>query len=64
MRAGTLQHMLDKDGFQSFIRVHRSYAVQRNFISRVDAGHVYLNGEIVVPVGRSYRDELAAAIGR
>lgn len=59
---GTLHHMLAKEAFQSFIRVHRSYAVQRHFIKRVDAAHVYLDGDIVIPVGRSYRDEVNAVI--
>lgn len=61
---GTLQNMLDKDAFQSFVRVHRSYAVQRHYIERMDANHVYLQGTVVVPVGRSYRDELATIVGR
>lgn len=45
--------------FQSFLRIHRSYAVQRHYIDRITAQQVYVQG-YTLPVGRSYKDVLAS----
>jgi len=39
-----------------FIRIHRSYMVNRNRISRIEDGHVVI-GKHRVPIGDSYREE-------
>lgn len=44
-----------------FIRVHRSYIVNREHITRVEDGFVII-GQHKVPVGESYRDELRRAL--
>jgi two-component system, LytTR family, response regulator len=44
--------------FQSFLRIHRSYAVQRHYIDRISSQHVYAQ-QFTLPVGRSYRPALA-----
>ncbi len=41
---------------EHFIRVHRSYMVNRNRISRIEDGHVII-GKHRVPVGDSYRED-------
>jgi DNA-binding LytR/AlgR family response regulator len=41
---------------EHFIRVHRSYMVNRNRISRIEDGQVII-GKHRVPVGDSYREE-------
>jgi two-component system LytT family response regulator len=61
---GSLHQMLEKEAFKSFVRIHRSYAVQQHFVQRMDAGHVYLSGDVAVPVGRSYRDDFSARLDR
>ena len=59
----TIGNLLKEEGFRSFIRVHRSYAVQRHAIGRLTSQEVII-GDVALPVGRSYRDGLDNLIGR
>jgi two-component system, LytTR family, response regulator len=52
-----LGNLLKEKAFNSFIRIHRSYAVQRHFINRIGSGEVQV-GDIALPVGRSYKHSL------
>jgi DNA-binding LytR/AlgR family response regulator len=49
--------MLKEDGFRRFIRIHRSFAVQKNFVTRVGAAEIEVQGR-TLPVGRTYKDAL------
>ncbi|MBS1914665.1 MAG: response regulator transcription factor [Bacteroidetes bacterium] len=49
--------LLKEKPFRSFVRIHRSYAVQKNFIKKINSGEVWVN-DIALPVGRSYKDSL------
>ena len=51
---GMLGNLLEKVAFQSFIRIHRSYAVQKNFVQKITSSQVVMNN-IVLPIGRSYK---------
>jgi two-component system, LytTR family, response regulator len=55
----SLGNLLKEPGFQSFIRIHKSYAVQKNYIDRVKAQEVIVKN-ISLPVGRAFKDALAA----
>lgn len=57
-----LGNLLKEASFSSFIRVHRSFAVQRQYIERVLPNEVILNNEISIPLGRSYKDKLSNAL--
>jgi|SRR6218665_219823 len=48
---------------KEFIRIHRSYIVSLGAITAIRAHHVEL-GEIVLPVGSSYRDQLISLLGQ
>ena len=49
--------LLQDPAFQSFVRIHRSYAVQRHYIERITAQQV--SGQnFSLPVGRSYKEVL------
>lgn len=50
--------LLKEPNFQSFIRIHRSYAVQKQFIQKIGAQEVQLNTNVIIPVGRSFKDNL------
>ena len=50
--------LLKDENFQSFIRVHRGFAVQKHFIERISAQEVILNNNFSIPVGRSYKENL------
>jgi two-component system, LytTR family, response regulator len=53
----TMGNLLKEKAFSSFIRIHRSYAVQKHFIRKISSGEMLVD-EIVLPVGRSYSEEI------
>jgi DNA-binding LytR/AlgR family response regulator len=52
-----LGNLLKERAFQSFIRIHRSYAVQKHFIHKVTARDILVNN-VQLPIGRSYKEGL------
>lgn len=50
--------LLKEDHFQSFIRIHRSYAIQKQYIQKINSTEIILNNNMTIPVGRSYKDNL------
>jgi len=44
--------------FKSFIRIHRSYAVQKDLIFKVGSKEVVLKNGTVLPIGKTYKDDL------
>ncbi len=54
----SIGNLLKEDHFQSFIRIHRSYAVQKQFIQKMNSTEIILNNNITIPVGRSYKENL------
>ena len=53
----TLNNLIQEQAFRSFVRIHRSYAVQRHFISKIGSSEVVI-GDVSLPVGRSYKQML------
>ncbi|MDR3713508.1 MAG: LytTR family DNA-binding domain-containing protein [Puia sp.] len=49
--------LLKEDNFRSFIRVHRSYAVQKHLIAKISSNKLIINN-ITIPIGRMYKDNL------
>ena len=41
--------------FKSFIRIHRSFAVQKNYVRNIGSGELTLNNNITLPIGRSFK---------
>jgi DNA-binding LytR/AlgR family response regulator len=54
----TLNNLIREEAFKGFVRIHRSYAVQRHFIQKIASNEVVI-GDISLPVGRSYKQSLA-----
>lgn len=54
----SIGNLLKEDHFQSFIRIHRSFAVQKQFIHKMNSTEIILNNNISIPVGRSYKENL------
>lgn len=54
----SIGNLLKEDHFQSFIRIHRSFAVQKQFIQKMNSTEIILNNNISIPVGRSYKENL------
>ncbi len=49
--------LLKEKSFQSFIRIHRSFAIHRNSIKEISSKGIRLN-DILLPVGRSYKETI------
>jgi len=54
----SLGNLLKETEFQSFVRVHRSYAVNPMYIERVASHEVIMKNEQIVPLGRAYKETL------
>ena len=54
----SIGNLLKEFDFKSFIRVHRSFAVQKQFVQKINSHEIILNNECVIPIGRSYKDNL------
>ncbi|MBS1667038.1 MAG: response regulator transcription factor [Bacteroidetes bacterium] len=53
----SLGSILKEKAFQEFIRIHRSFAVQKHFIRKIKADEVEVHN-IFLPIGRSYKEAL------
>jgi two-component system LytT family response regulator len=51
---GSLGTLLQETSFQSFIRIHRSFAVQKHYIHKVDTNNVYVN-KTSLPLGKTFK---------
>jgi two-component system, LytTR family, response regulator len=51
-------NLLKEAHFETFVRVHRSFAVQKQFILKVGSQNVTLIKNIIIPLGYSYRENL------
>jgi two-component system, LytTR family, response regulator len=52
-----ISNLLKEDNFRSFIRVHRSYAVQKHLIGKISTNQLIINN-VPIPIGRVYKDNL------
>ncbi len=50
----SIGNLLQEESFRSFIRIHRSFAVQKHYIHKVDTRNVYLD-KISLPLGKTFR---------
>jgi two-component system response regulator LytT len=57
----TMKEMLSTLPAELFVRCHRSYAINSEYITRLEAGFIWVN-HIKLPVSRSYREEMIKAI--
>ncbi len=55
----SLGNLLHKTFFDSFVRIHRSYAVPRHLIRSKTNHEVELIHQIKLPIGRAYKDNLS-----
>jgi two-component system, LytTR family, response regulator len=54
--------ILKQEFFLSFIRIHRSYAIQKQFINNKNATTIFLENGIEIPIGRSYKNNLKSIL--
>ncbi|WP_228428131.1 LytR/AlgR family response regulator transcription factor [Chryseobacterium oncorhynchi] len=55
----SLGNLLHKSFFDSFVRIHRSYAVPRHLIRGKNCHEIELTHQIKLPIGRAYKDNLS-----
>ena len=55
----SLGNLLQKNFFDSFVRIHRSYAVPRHLIRGKSCHEIELAHHIKLPIGRTYKDNLS-----
>lgn len=58
----TLGNLIKELAFSTFIRIHRSYAVQKYFIEKVNTNEVILQGNLALPIGRSYKIDITSLL--
>lgn len=58
----SIGNLLKEEHFQSFIRVHRSFAVQKQFIQNRNSLEITLKNDAIIPIGRSYKDNLGLLV--
>jgi two-component system, LytTR family, response regulator len=54
----SIGNLLKESHFQSFVRIHRSFAVQKQYVKKINIHDVQLNNDVVIPLGRSFKDNL------
>jgi DNA-binding LytR/AlgR family response regulator len=54
----SIGNLLKEPYFQSFIRIHRSFAVQKQYIEKKMTNELLLNNGALIPIGRSYKENL------
>ncbi|MEM7369932.1 MAG: response regulator transcription factor [Bacteroidota bacterium] len=52
----SLRYWEENLGNDQFVRVHKSYVIHSNKIEKISGNQVYLAKEVVVPIGRAYKD--------
>jgi two-component system LytT family response regulator len=53
----TLGNLLNENEFRSFLRIHRSFAVQRHYVRKLDTHNVYLDN-FSLPLGKAYKTDI------
>jgi len=54
----SIGNLLKETSFQSFVRIHRSFAVQKNHIQKIGSQNVTLTNAALIPIGYSYKSNL------
>ncbi len=53
-----LGELLQDTKFSSFVRVHRSFAINKLYIEKVSSQEVTLQNQLVLPIGRTFKSNL------
>lgn len=53
-----LGELLQDAKFSSFVRIHRSFAIQKQYVKNTASQEVELKNNVLIPVGRSFKDNL------
>jgi DNA-binding LytR/AlgR family response regulator len=53
----TIGNLLNENEFRTFVRIHRSFAVQRHYVRKLDTHNVYLDN-LSLPLGKAYKTNI------
>ena len=59
---GNLGLTLRDKNFKHFIRIHKSYAIQKNYISIIKTNEIILTNGRTLPIGQNYRKDLLSCL--
>lgn len=51
-------NLLKEENFKSFVRVHRSYAVAKQYVEKVATNSITLINQVTLPIGNSYKENV------
>jgi DNA-binding LytR/AlgR family response regulator len=54
----SIGNLLKEVQFKQFIRVHRSFAVQKNYIQKIGTQNLTLTNATIIPIGHSYKNNV------
>ena len=60
--SSNIGELLQNSNFNSFVRVHRSFAVQKQYIQKIGTQELELSNGTTIAIGRSYKDFLSTII--
>lgn len=52
-------NLLKEEHFSSFVRIHRSYAVRKQFVQRIGSSELVLTNQVKLPLGNAFKDNLS-----
>lgn len=50
--------VLQEEFFQSFVQVHRSFAIHPSLIKKISKNKILLDNDVKIPIGRSFKNNL------
>lgn len=50
--------LLKQDTFQSFVRIHKSFAVQKPFVKKIASQEIVVSNDVALPIGRNYKENV------
>lgn len=54
----TIGKLLQDKAFEHFCRIHRSFAVNKQFVKKISALEIVLSNNTTIPVGRNYKSNI------
>ncbi len=54
--------LLKQETFLHFVRIHKSYAIQKQFVKKIFAQELEMNNNAIIPIGRSFKANLNMGI--
>lgn len=54
-----LRYWLENLDNEQFMRIHKSYIINTTKVERIASNQVFLKGEIIIPIGRAYKENFA-----